>query len=449
MPPKGPVKAPPPPPDPAATLDSLKQVLQLLAKAKQLRCYFQLERDKVQKLYDVARDDLERLKSELAVGEHELEDTEARHQVELKVYKQKVRHLLFEHKLQVQDLRALSDRQLADAALQHQRSVAALVRDKATMRADATTGASAHDEAVRLAREDHRYMRDHTKRQNYEQQLRDATTRYEQKLTLLRDELDLRRRVEVHEVEEKKSEHLNALIRQHEEQYAELKDYYNQITTNNLELIRSLKEEIGSMKRNDEHNEALMYDIERENQNLAEPLEHARKEVAELQQQLQSYEKDKLSLLNARSRVRAVSTELATLGADHAALKQKYEAVQADRDGLVRRFEAALREAADVAQDGNTELQQRLLEAQARVEERDAQMHHVLQQAGLEPGVLEHFGLGADAALDAKARAIKDLHFELRKLEAQHGRVIGEYERRCRGAGVPALDLLAIDRIEE
>ena len=67
---------------------------------------------------------------------------------------------------------------------------------------------------------------------------------YEKKLGDLKKELELRMKVEIHEVEERKNEHINSLMKNHEEAFKEMKEYYNDITRENLELIRMYKEKL-------------------------------------------------------------------------------------------------------------------------------------------------------------------------------------------------------------
>lgn len=57
----------------------------------------------------------------------------------------------------------------------------------------------------------------------------------------LRDECDLRRKQEIHEIEERKNVHVNELMKKHEKAFTEIKCYYNDITHNNLDLIKTLK----------------------------------------------------------------------------------------------------------------------------------------------------------------------------------------------------------------
>lgn len=71
---------------------------------------------------------------------------------------------------------------------------------------------------------------------------------YERKLKELKDELELRMKVEIHEIEERKNQHINDLMKNHEEAFKEMKEYYNDITRENLELIRMHREKLVDIK---------------------------------------------------------------------------------------------------------------------------------------------------------------------------------------------------------
>jgi len=56
-------------------------------------------------------------------------------------------------------------------------------------------------------------------------------------------------KVEIHEIEERKNQHINDLLKNHEEAFREMKDYYNDITRENLELIRMYKKKLEETKK--------------------------------------------------------------------------------------------------------------------------------------------------------------------------------------------------------
>lgn len=78
-------------------------------------------------------------------------------------------------------------------------------------------------------------------REEFQNQAREIEEKYERKLKDLRDELDIRRKNEIHEIEERKNQQINTLMRNHEKAFSDIKNYYNDITLNNLSLINTLK----------------------------------------------------------------------------------------------------------------------------------------------------------------------------------------------------------------
>ena len=75
----------------------------------------------------------------------------------------------------------------------------------------------------------------------FEQRAVEIEQKYEKKMRGLRDEQDLRRKTELHGVEERKNSQINTLMRNHEKAFSDIKNYYNDITLNNLALINTLK----------------------------------------------------------------------------------------------------------------------------------------------------------------------------------------------------------------
>lgn len=51
-------------------------------------------------------------------------------------------------------------------------------------------------------------------------QARELQHNYEKKMKLLRDDLELRRKQEIHEIEERKNSHINELMKKHERAFA-------------------------------------------------------------------------------------------------------------------------------------------------------------------------------------------------------------------------------------
>lgn len=65
--------------------------------------------------------------------------------------------------------------------------------------------------------------------------------KYTKKMQALRDEMDLRRKTEIHELEERKNTQISELMGNHEGAFGAIKNYYNDISAKNLTLINLLK----------------------------------------------------------------------------------------------------------------------------------------------------------------------------------------------------------------
>lgn len=72
----------------------------------------------------------------------------------------------------------------------------------------------------------------------HKQQLDTIEGNYKERLRKLKENLELKLKVDIHELEERKNLHINELLINHEKSFQELKKYYNEITSENLELIK-------------------------------------------------------------------------------------------------------------------------------------------------------------------------------------------------------------------
>ncbi|GBG64314.1 hypothetical protein CBR_g41515, partial [Chara braunii] len=280
--------------------------------------------DKINSFWEITKKELEDRKAELRNKDREMEEMEERHQVEIKVYKQKVKHLLYEHQNNITQLKADGEMALK---LQHEEFIkreSELMKDKRALKQEMKEMELAHEDILRQLRMEH--AKELTKlRQEFELNAKEMQQKYEKKMKLLRDDLELRRKQEIHEIEERKNTHINELMKKHEKAFTEIKNYYNDITHNNLDLIKTLKEDVAEMKKKEAANEKLMYEIAQENKRLSEPLTKALKEVEVLRKQLGFYEKDKLSLQQARARLLQTEKQLKNVEWEQEVLNQRWQ----------------------------------------------------------------------------------------------------------------------------
>lgn len=94
--------------------------------------------------------------------------------------------------------------------------------------------------------------------QNLEQQKKNLIVTYEGKQIELQKELSLRMKVELHEIEERKNQHINDLMINHETAFREMKQYYNDITKENLDIIKQLQDKYQDVKLQIQNSELVV-----------------------------------------------------------------------------------------------------------------------------------------------------------------------------------------------
>jgi len=132
---------------------------------------------------------------------------------------------------------------------------------------------------------------------------------YERKLVELKEELELRMKVEIHEIEERKNQHINDLMKNHEDAFREMKEYYNDITRENLELIRMYKEKLIDIKNQIDNNQVTVEHLKLRMIDLQVPLANAIQQRDSLNQQLANYKNGVMALTNAKGQLQVLKTK--------------------------------------------------------------------------------------------------------------------------------------------
>merc|ERR1712002_432317 len=417
-------------------VDHITRMREALDREREERNYFQLERDKVNTFWEITKRQFDDKKAELRNKDREMEEAEERHQIEIKVYKQKVKHLLYEHQNGLDELKTESMIALKRAQEEHRESEDKLRRDKRTLKVYNKEQELAHESADKeLHQEQEKAVT--ALREEFEQRAKEIESKYERKMKMLRDELDLRRKSEIHEIEERKNGQINQLMRNHEKAFADIKNYYNDITLNNLALINSLKEQIEEMKKKEDRLGKAMAEVMSQNRKLTEPLEKAREINEELRRQLANYEKDKRSLKRAKNRLILQEKEMKELRWEREVLEQRFSKLEAEKDKLHKNFVSAIQEVVQKSNFKKLFLERKVVALADSLEKKDAQLNEILAASNLDPAALSVVTRKLEDVLDAKNGAIKNLQYELARVCKAHNDLLRTYEAKLTAFGVP------------
>jgi len=441
-----------PPPEEPSEYDSmdvamLKEVIQMLRqqldKAQVDRNYVQHERDMIESFYDITKQELREHDQLLLAKDREMEVMEDNHRVEVRVYVQKVKHLEYEHAANVKRARADGSGHQDEEQDLHLHREAALRSTKQSLRLELKERDLSNEDEIDQMKQAH--DKNLLKlREQFEKSNAALAARCQARLEELTEALELRRKVDLHEIEERKNLHINDLMKNHEKAFTQIKNYYNDITRDNLRLIDSLKSEIAAMKKKAAANTKLMHDVSQENKRLSEPLAAALHEVEHLRYELKDEHKDKLSLRHAQARLAFLTRQIQELRDAQAELKMRYRALEQERNALYDSFEQAVQTIHKKGECKNLILEQRLAAMDDQHARKAAQLQELLLAANLDPAQARRVTETLDGLLDARNSAIRELQYRVAKETKAFNDSLRTFTDKLGRFGVPEEELRAL-----
>ena len=398
-----------------------------MEREREERHFFQLERDKLRTFWEITRQQLLESKAELRNKDRELEEKEESHQDQTKIIKQKLKHLLYEHQVDIFDLRAENVVSLKLAQENFNEQEIALLQDKKKLKEKLFELNKNHDELTRgLKLEFSRKLSEI--RKGFEMEKLEIESKYEKLLESQRNELFILHKMEMTEVNERKNKHVKDLIENHEKSFTEIKIYYNDLTLNNLALISSLKDQIKNLKEKEERMEKSLREIKRENQGLREPVKNAKEESIELFKQLANYKKDKKSFANVKKVLASTQKELESLKWEKSCLESAVEKLQKEKNELNDKLITSVLKVQQKSNLKSLLLEKKLKALVELLEQREAQFSQVMTLCQIDPEILSTVNNKVEDLLNKKNAAIQDLEFELAKASKSHDDVLRTYD---------------------
>ncbi|XP_059713564.1 differentially expressed in FDCP 8 homolog isoform X5 [Haemorhous mexicanus] len=425
-------------------LEHMVRLRQELDRERQERNSFQLECNRIQGCWEITRRELEERKAELRTRDREMEEAQERHQLEIKVYKQKVKHLLHEQQENLTELKAEGVLSLRRAQKDHWEQEQELWKEKRSLNIRLNEQELANEAAItNLCLKHEEEMA--RLRSDFELQTKagpnphsfEMEAKYTRKMQALRDELDLRRKTEIHELEERKNTQISELIGNHEGAFGAIKNYYNDITAKNLTLINLLKEQVEELKKKEAVLEKEKADVMRENKGLTEPLQEAQELVAELQKKLVHYYRDKEALMTSKAHLKIAQKELKDLQWEHEVLEQRFSQVQEERDDLYQNFTKAINEVQQKTGFKNLLLERKLHGLLTLLEQKEVELSEVLAASNLDPSALALVSHKLEDMLNSKNATIQDLQIQLARVCKAHNDMLQTFKAKLTAFGIP------------
>lgn len=347
--------------------------------------------------------------------EREVEIAQEIAEVDIKNVLKQMKHLQYENQTRLGEMRAEYMTQLKTAQEDHGAQEQHLLRDKRDLRRVLREKEESVELQLKQLKLQHAAALT-AERTKFERELRDMEEQHEMKFQRYVDESTCRQQMEIEEIEERKNNQIAKLIETHDRAYHELKTYYADITTNNLAIISSLKEQMEELRTNAEKHEKAVAEVNAENKRLLLPLQQTKAEVAELRKRMEHHERDRLALKRYKSRSANVEKQLDQHKWETEELRLLLQNVTDERDSLKLRFEEAILELQQKTGLKNVLLERKIALLEQENEKREAVLGEVLTVAGLEPQALS---IRVEKLLQMKNDKIQELKMELLKCNSK------------------------------
>ncbi|KAG5467295.1 hypothetical protein CUR178_00937 [Leishmania enriettii] len=406
-----------------------------LQKTNAMRNYFQLERDRIIAFWNISKKELLDTKESIREKEQEKAELAERHEVEKQIFKQKIRHLLYENQVQLSMMKEEAERALTSREEEYrakESNVARNLRDTKLADRELEVRHLEHQRAL-LTQQDKEIAEQQSQ---FEREIKEMHLKYEHLLRTVREEMDESRKEELSRIEERKEKHIAELKETHERTFKEMKDYFSEITSNNLETIRTLKDEVYARKRTETHNERAMYEVAQRNKKLTEPLAKLQNQKKALGLELENYLTVKEALAEVKRHIKDTQQEIQNISWEHEVLSQRYAKLVEDRDIILKKYNTMLQDIQRKSTFRRVLIQKKLELVQTQLEGRDAKLTELLKRANVNPDDMKELEQKVHDLISEKDKTIEDLKQLLLRLTTQGERVVATYESYMEGNGV-------------
>ncbi|XP_029001219.1 dynein regulatory complex subunit 4-like [Betta splendens] len=402
-----------------------------LDREREERNYFQLERDKIQTLWKITDRELEEAKAERKNLDKDIEEDEGRHQVEIKVYKQKMKHLLCEHQNTISELKA--DGLVTSEVVQkeQQQLETKLHNERRSIMVDIQ---ELDNESLVMELElKHKEEMSET-RNDWEKKLAEVEAKYEEKLKLLPQDLDNMRTNVTIEREAHWKNHIAALTENHNKVLSEAHEIAHGME-DVAEASHLIRLEIKKMKTDQTVKEKDLIPVLQDNKRLADLITEAKKEVNDLEKKMKN------SILTKDVTENIKEKELSDLKWNYEVLEKKFSKLQLERDQLYKTHIENIEKVQQKADTDNALLERRVSALTDSVEATQARLSSLLCAPNVDQTALRGITDGIQETIDSSNKSIQNLQHKKALISKAREDLLLTYEAKQRALGVPVEEL--------
>lgn len=401
---------------------------------------FLMEREKINYFWIVERKTLQEKQADLRNKQREYQDLEERQQIELKMFQQRLKHLRYHQQDEVVELKTDAELALKLQEDHHRITEAEIKKDKRSLKVEMKEAEVAQEDFIRMLKmeQDHNILE---LRQEFDRKARDMQQKYELRMKTIRDDMEKQRKSQIQKIEEAKNAQIQRVMAKNQKDFFEIKNYYTEITSLNLDLIRRLKEEHSEIKRRENEDAKKMVDLVQRNNQLKEPLKRAHQDVERLEAERLAYEEDKKKLAAVKEKIKQAESLMQRMEFQHEVLQQQLNTTSSERDELYTKFQHAIYDVQQKSGLKNLLLEKKIDTVEEALETTEAQVSELLTSANMDQATTTGISQKLDQVIAYKNDIVAQLQEEVERIKELHRTMVKTYELKLAEYGVPPEEL--------
>jgi hypothetical protein len=401
---------------------------------------FQQQREKLNYFWIVEKKKLEDKRAELRNKERELQDLEEKHQVEIKIYKQRLKHLLHEQQKEI-TVKKTETEMAVKMRQDDDRDAESDIKEDRRMLQIAIKEIDQNQGEFLRALKREQDQKATTLRHDFERRANEIQKAYDARMKKNRAALDKIRTEEIKQIEDKKAEMIELLMAEHQKAFVDIKNYYYDVTRGNLDFITRNKTEVKALENQEYVEQNKLNEVKLENKKLLAPLKRMEETYNRLVAEKESYDKEKLDKESVKEKLAKEEAALNNHNWEYETLLQRFEILKKERDELKQNLYSSIFDVKQKSCFRGILLEKKLVAMQRVHEEREAQLNEVLARANLEPGVLSQVKGHVDDVLLRKNREAQYLQAEIARMKMKHQRLVDVIGNKMRAYGLSVAEL--------
>ncbi|KAI9528401.1 hypothetical protein NQZ68_020226 [Dissostichus eleginoides] len=397
-----------------------------LDREREERNYFQLERDKIHSFWKITERQLVEVKAERKNFDKDIEEDEGRHQVEIKVYKQKMKHLLCEHQNTISELRAdalvstqAGQKEQGQLETQLHKDMKAIMVDKQEHENENLVKELDLKNAEEIAE-----IRD-----SLEKKLAGIQAKYEKKMDLLPLELDNMRKQETSQREALWNSHINTVIEDHNQTFKEAKALVDSMPQD-LDTNDTVKLLIQAMKVKQKQKIQDLTDLWDDNKRLTELLSNVKEQIVKKEKKIHNY------TTKTDFNEKLKKNELDDLKRECETMEQKFSKLQQERDELYKTFTENVQKVQHKVNLKSSLLELKLEGLTESVEKTQAQLFSVISASNMDQTAINGVTNRIEEYIDSSNNSIKKLQNKRAQISQARKDLLLTYEAKQRSLRV-------------